>query len=265
MYDHLQRRTQDLLELNSGGRLGRVIDLGIMSLIVLSVAGVIMGTVDWFRTSYQSLLFGLEMVSVGVFTVEYVGRVWSAPAAKDFDRPVVGRLRYMLQPYLIIDLLAILPFYLGAVLLDLRFLRALRLFRFFRILKLARYSNTMQQFGHVIRDKKEDFVITFAATGILLVVASSLMFFVEHEAQPDAFASIPAAMWWGVVTLTTVGYGGVTPVTALGRVLNALIAMLGIGLFALPASILASGFIEDETDVDSHSEYDYCPHCGEEL
>lgn len=171
-------------------------------------------------------------------------------------------MRFASRFLLIIDLLAILPFYLAAVGLgaDLRFLRALRLIRLLRLLKLARYSESLAALSVVLRNKKPDLVIAVFANLILLTVASSAMYFAETAAQSETFTSIPQALWWGVVTLTTVGYGDVVSVTTLGRFLAGVTAVLGIGLFALPASILASGFIEV-----ARSRTQECPHCGEDI
>jgi voltage-gated potassium channel len=229
-----------------------------MALIAANVAAVVLATVDPLYLAYRPFFRAFELLSVAVFSLEYVGRVWSCVEDPEFERPVVGRLRFAVQPYLVVDLLAILPFFMTNV-LDLRFLRVLRLLRFARLFKFARYSESMRTFGRVAREKRSDLVVSLFATGILLTIASSLMYFAEHGAQPDAFSSIPASLWWGVVTLTTVGYGDVTPVTPLGRLLGGAIALLGVGLVALPASILASGFVEEAT------ERDYCPHCGEPL
>lgn len=160
---------------------------------------------------------------------------------------------------MLIDLIAILPFYFGAM-IDLRYLRALRLVRFLRLFKLARYSESLQLFATAFRLKRDELVITSALGMVLLLVSSSLMYFAERGAQPEEFSSIPAALWWGVITLTTVGYGDVHPETALGRALGAIVSVIGIGLFALPASLLASGFIEA-----ARQRTITCPHCGEEI
>jgi voltage-gated potassium channel len=162
----------------------------------------------------------------------------------------------------IIDLLAILPFYLPLVLPDFRFMRAIRLFRLFRILKLARYSDALKTFADVLNLKKEELGVTFFATLILLVVASSMVYEAENEVQPEAFANIPDAMWWGVVTLTTVGYGDIYPVTPLGKFIGSFVVISGIGLFALPAGILASGFNEVlQRRKEKHRKKMICPHC----
>ena len=122
------------------------------------------------------------------------------------------------------------------------FLNTLRLFRLTRILKIGRYSESVRSLFKVIISKKGELLITFSIVFFLLIIASSLMFFVEHQAQPETFSSIPASMWWGVVTLTTVGYGDIYPVTIVGKCLGAMLAFLGIGVFVLPAGIIASGF-----------------------
>lgn len=233
-------------------------DLFIMTLIAVNVIAVMLATVGPLYEAHQMAFYNFEVISVAIFSVEYLGRLWSCTLDQDYTNPITGRLRFASRPFLVIDLLAILPFFLSGFLIDLRFLRSLRLLRFFRLLKLARYSESMQRFGYVIREKREDLTVAVAATIILLLVSASLMYFAERGAQPEQFSSIPAALWWGVVTLTTVGYGDVYPITILGRILGAVIAILGVGLVALPASILASGFIEEEVETDG-----VCPHCGE--
>ncbi|WP_436343972.1 ion transporter [Natronorubrum sp. FCH18a] len=263
-YSHFRRKTFELFEPELGDRIGHYVDWFIMSLIAVNVAAVILETVDALGTTYATAFYYFELFSVLVFTIEYVCRVWSSVDNPQFDGPITGRLEFASRPLLIVDLLAILPFYLtvGGVQADLRFLRALRLIRLFRLLKLARYSTAMQSFVLVIEEKKEKLVLAFSANLLLLVIASSAMYYIENPYQPEAFSSIPRSFWWGVATLTTVGYGDVHPITPLGQFVGSIVAMLGIGLFALPASILASGFIEHAEDDTAKQ---YCPHCGEKL
>jgi len=146
---------------------------------------------------------------------------------------------------------------------DLRFIRAIRLIRLFRLFKLGRYSVAIKLFGRVLKGKREELFITAFAIFILLTISSSLLYYVEHKAQPEVFSSIPAAMWWGVATLTTVGYGDIYPITSLGKFLGAIISLLGIGLFAMPAGILSAGFIEEIRKKKETAKT--CPHCGEKL
>jgi voltage-gated potassium channel len=168
----------------------------------------------------------------------------------------------MTTPLALVDLVAILPFYLPMLIrIDFRVLRVLRFVRLFRLLKMSRYLRSLRMFGTVVHEKKEELVIAIGMVLVILLFASSGMYALEHAAQPDAFASIPAAMWWGIATLTTVGYGDIYPITPLGKVLGSVIALLGVGLFALPAGILASGF----NDVMQRRKIQTprtCPHCG---
>lgn len=264
-YRDVRRWTYELFAPTLGGDLGRRVDLVIMALIVVNVTAVILETVDWIAAAGGAFFWYFEVVSVVIFTIEYLGRIWSAIEDGTYVGPVTGRLKFASKPLLVVDLLAILPFYLAltGLQIDLRFLRALRLLRLFRLLKLVRYSTALKTFVTVFRDKKEMLVMGVVTNGLLLTLASSAMYYVEHPHQPEVFSSIPAAFYWGFITLTTVGYGDVTPVTPLGRLFTGVIAMLGVGLFALPASILASGFIKQAAD--DCTEGEYCPHCGERI
>ena len=264
-YYWTRRHVYELFTPNLGGFIGKCTDWGIIVLIFLSVVAVILETVDPIAMKAGPFFAWFEVFTAAIFTIEYVGRVWSTVEDGAYQSPVFGRLRFVKQPLVIIDLVAILPFYLGLISIgvDLRFLRALRLVRLFRLLKLARYSESLQAFVTVVVDKKEQLVLAFGANIMLLVLGSSVMYYIEHPKQPEAFSSIPAAFWWGIATQTTVGYGDITPVTPMGRFVGGVFALVGIGLFALPAAILASGFMDVVEDDDST--YDYCPHCGEEL
>lgn len=250
--------------LEPGGEDSRYFDPFILGLITLNVVAVVLGTVESIYRPYASVFDVFEHFSVAVFSLEYILRVWSCTENPNFRSPVLGRLRFMVTPMALVDLLAVLPFYLPSVQSDLRFMRAMRLFRLFRVLKLARYSESLQTFIDVLRLKKEELVLMFFAILILLVISSSLVYEAEHEAQPDAFASIPAAMWWGIVTLATVGYGDVYPETDLGKLIGSIVVILGIGLFALPTGVLASGFAEVlARKKEKHKMKTMrCPHCG---
>ena len=199
-----------------------------------------------------------------MFTIEYFLRLWTAVEDPRYARPVVGRLRYAVTPFALVDLLAILPFYLVKyTTLDLRFIRAIRLMRLFRVAKLGRYCESLYTLKRVIYEAREELVITFAALFVLLMVASGVMYFVENPAQPDKFSSIPATMWWAASALTTVGYGDLYPITPLGKIVGSFAAILGVGLFGLPAGILAAGFIEQLRAGRARKRV--CPHCGKEI
>lgn len=179
----------------------------------------------------------------------------------------MGRLRYTISFYAVIDFLAIFPFYLALLpsvaALDLRFLRLLRLMRFARVLKIGRYSQAFDRLKAVFHAKLPDLGVVIVGVLVALVLASSVMYHVENAAQPDKFSSIPAAMWWSVSALTTVGYGDIQPVTPTGKVLGGLIQILGISLFALPAGILAAGYEEEARR--RRAGKGVCHTCGQEL
>jgi len=264
-HQKIKRRVYKILEVAApGDRASRYTDILIMTLILLNVIVVILETVEQLSTRYQHIFNAFDFFSVMVFTIEYILRIWSCTTDERFSSPVRGRLRFLFTPMALIDLVAILPFYLPLVVADLRFVRVIRLFRLFRLFKMARYLDSMRTLGAVLKLKKEELTVTFFALMILLIFSSSLAYHVEHEAQPEQFSSIPAAMWWGVVTLATVGYGDVYPITPLGKLIGALIIITGIGMFALPAGILASGFVE-EVQTKEKEQRNVCPHCGKRI
>ncbi len=255
-----------------GSRATRYLRSAICTLILLNVAAVVLETVPSVHAAAPHLFAGFEVFSIAVFSVEYLLRLWAAPEDPRYLSPT-GRLRWMLSPAAIVDLTAVLPGLLAAV--DLRPVRLLRLLRIVRVARLGRYSVAVQTLCNVLRAKAADLLsLLFMLLG-LLVVSSTLMFFLEHDAQPQAFASIPAVMWWGIVTLTTVGYGDMTPVTAAGRVLGGVTAILGIGAFALLAGLLGAAFVDElarareakdyRAAVGAEGQGPTCPHCGKPM
>ena len=220
----------------------RAVNICLMILIFLNVLAVIFETVPEFWESYSGILTVFEYFSVLVFSIEYILRLWACDQLANFK----SRLSFALTPMAIIDLFAILPFYIPFFIpFDLRFLRVLRLVRIFRLIKLVKYSQSLKLLGRVFTNKKEELVISVTIAFILLVMASSIIYFIENKAQPEVFSSIPAAMWWSVGATTRLGVGAMNPVTETGMVVGSLIALLGLGVFALPAGIIASGLIEE--------------------
>jgi voltage-gated potassium channel len=264
MYSRVKDKVYSLLDPNTGGTaLDKVINTFIILLILLNTVAVITETVERIFTAYRPIFDAFEVFSVAVFSIEYILRVWCCTSVEKYKHPVIGRLKYIFTIGALIDLLAIIPFYLplfGSF--DLRFVRLLRLVRFFRFFKISRYLHATSVVSHVFEQKKGELVLGFLMTIFLIVIASSTMYFVEHDAQPHKFSSIPETMWWSVATLTTVGYGDMYPITALGKTLTSIISILGIGLFALPAGILASGFSDEFKKTKKHH---VCPHCGKDL
>jgi len=249
----------------SGDPLARSIEIGLLILIFANILALMLESVPELHTSYADAFMYFEVFSVVIFTIEYGLRVWSSVEIPMYHKPVMGRLRYMSSGMAIIDLLAILPFYLAFLPIDLRFIRIIRFFRVFRLLKIARYLKALNLIQAVLRERREQIYLSVMFIFFLLVIVSTLMYYVENEAQPNVFSSIPASMWWGIETLTTVGYGDMLPVTLYGRILGGMIAVLGIGLFALPAGILSSGLTEHLQKNEKNSRQKKCPHCGGDL
>jgi voltage-gated potassium channel len=220
---------------------GRRLQLGLILLILINVACVIFESEPDIYREFATLFEVIEIVSVLIFTVEFAFRVWSAVENPAWRRLSAGRarFRYMLTPMALVDLVSILPFWLQFITgIDLRVLRALRLLRVF---KLTRYAPVVKLFLDVFREEAESILAAVFLMLVLMMVSSSLMFLAEHEAQPEAFSTIPKTMWWAVVTLTTVGYGDAVPVTVAGKVIASVFAILGIGMVALPTGILLAG------------------------
>ena len=264
MYTDIKKRVHLLLDPRQRGTIWqKMINSFIISLILLNTLAVILETVDYIYQPNRIFFEKFDLFSIIIFTIEYLLRIWSYDQNPVYGKGIKGRLAYVFSPASIIDLLAILPFYLPLFIsFDLRFIRILRLFRLTRFFKLGRYINASKTIKKVFDAKKEELVISLLITFFLIIIASSLMYFTEHTAQPGKFSSIPETMLWSVATLTTVGYGDVFPITVLGKTLSACISILGISLFALPAGILASGFSDEFKKLKIKS---YCPHCGKEI
>ncbi|HEX2950441.1 MAG TPA: ion transporter [Armatimonadota bacterium] len=261
-YRKVQARIFELVEPTQDDCLvDKAFNLFIIALIFTNQITIILSSMQSFQQRYHDLFICVEITTIIIFTIEYCLRIWSCTSMKRYRHPLWGRLRYAVTPLVLIDLLAIVPFYLPMLFpFDLRFLRLMRLFRALRIMKVIRYSESLKTLAHVFREKKTDLTVTIAFASIILLIASSMVYYVESPVQPDKFPDIPSAMWWGVVTLTTVGYGDVYPITSLGKFLGGVIAFLGIGLFALPAGILGSGFVEEMQQ--RRMQTGHCPHCG---
>ncbi len=242
----------------------RVINIFIATLIILTVVAVVLETDQLLFDQYHIIFTQIEVFAITIFTIEYLLRVWSSTALEKYKHPVKGRFKYMFSRGSLLDAMAILPFYLPLLIgLDLRFVMSLRMLRFLRLLKLSRYMHASHILAGVISKRKEELILSLSLTLFLILMASSLMFFIENAAQPDAFASIPHTMWWAVSTLTTVGYGDIIPITPFGKILGGIISLLGVGLIALPTGILVSGF-SNEFSYQNNSP-NICPHCGKEI
>jgi voltage-gated potassium channel len=241
-----RRQVYEVLEGgNRGNFWGRIFDRLAVVLIFASVTAAL-GSTNATSMSVNSRAFFLVEAACGIFfAVEYVLRIWVATEDRRnrYTDPLKGRLHYMLTPLSMIDLIAFLPLVLSAS-PDIN-VEQLWLLRALRILKLLRYSSAIDTLGTVLKHERRPLLAAANIMLTLLVVLSCLMYLIEKDAQPDKYSSVPDTMWWGIVTLTTVGYGDIVPITPLGRFIGGLTVVLGMGMFALPAGILANGFAEE--------------------
>jgi voltage-gated potassium channel len=263
----MKNRIYNLVEKGSHGSLINLIfDYFIIVLIVLNVIAIALETLTGLSARFQIILRIFELVSIGIFTVEYLMRIYISDITHPSKSRLASIFRFVVSPFGLIDLLAILPIYLPFIIkADLRFLRIIRLIRFFRILKINRYNDTLQLIRDVLKEKRAELGMTFFIAFLILLISGFVMFSVENPAQPDKFTNVFASLWWAVATLTTVGYGDIYPVTATGKIISGVVAVLGIGLIALPTGIISAGFIERMKKSNTKECKRVCPHCGKEI
>ena len=218
---------------------GRAFDASALFLIVFSVATLTIETLPNLPGFASNWLDISETVVTALFTIEYILRFVAASRKRN----------YIFSFYGVIDLIAILPFYISLG-VDLRAIRIFRLFRIIRIFKITRYNQAMERFGKAIFYAKEEFVIFFVATAIVLYLSAVGIYYFERDAQPEAFRSILDGLWWAVVTLTTVGYGDVYPVTVGGKLFTFIVLMCGLGVIAVPAGLIAAALSKVRRDED---------------
>jgi voltage-gated potassium channel len=242
---NLRKRCAEILEQGHyNDRTSRIVNMLLISLILLNVIAITVESVDSINEKYHRIFWYFELFSVAIFTIEYIARVWSCIDLKEIDHrsPIIGRIRYILHPLSLVDLIAILPFYLSLYMqIDLRVLRVLRMLRLF---KLTRYSPALSVLLEVIYSESKTLMAAFVVLVIMLVLSATGIYMLERDIQPEVYGSIPEAMWWSIITLTTVGYGDVVPVTTAGKFFAGIIGLIGIGMVAIPAAIMASGFTE---------------------
>jgi voltage-gated potassium channel len=263
MYHRVKKHVHILLHPTQGNtRWDKIINGFLISLILLNLIAVILETESDIYNSNKTFFYYFDLISVSIFTIEYVLRVWSCTHEKKYEHWFWGRLRYMLSWEGLIDLAAILPYYLHIMqVFDLRALRLLRLLRFFRIFRLTSYLKSTKVIANVFRSRMQELLLSLILSVGLIIISACLVYFAEHKAQPDSFSSIPKTLWWSVVTLTTTGYGDMIPVTLVGRLLTGIIMLIGVALFALPAGIITAGFLEEMRN-HRKTKVQNCPHCG---
>ena len=243
MYENIKKRTSELLSKgNIKDKPSQYVDMALFILILLNVIAVCLESVQNIGNKYEKSFYYFEMFSVFIFGIEYLLRVWSAPAREDLGQgsSFIKRLKYIFSLTGLIDFVAIIPSiitYFGG--LDLRWLRVLRLLR---LLTISNYSSAIEDFFSAIMADWRSFSAALYLVLVALFLSSALMYIAENESQPDKFSSIPETMWWSLITLTTVGYGDVSPITPFGKIIGAFTAIMGVCTVALLTGIVASAF-----------------------
>lgn len=250
---------------DEGDTASRVFDGLIMTLISFSVLSIILESFEEISSKYSSLLSAFETFSVMVFTAEYLLRIWTSDFLyPDSKHP---KLKYMTSIMAIIDLIAILPFFLPFISADMRFLRMFRLLRIARVLrvfKLGRYVDALHVIAKVISKSASQLVMSIVICFFVMLFSSIIMYTVENPVQPEQFPNVISSLWWAICTLTTVGYGDVYPITAAGKFFASVISLVGIGIIAIPTGIISAGFTS-LIDKEESDQKKYCPYCGHKI
>ena len=224
----------------TSGRLHHQLDLIFILFIITSIAAVFLETIPFIHDPLKVEFYWFDTVAIGVFTVEYLLRLYAAPEQDPNRSGIIGRLSFIKKPTSIVDLVAIAPYYLQFIFaVDLRFIRVLRVLR---VLKLTRYNTALNTFGMVLKREKRAFSAAMFVTVLITILSGAIVYEFEHVAQPEKFDTMPRAMYWAVITLASVGYGDISPITPIGQAFTMVLAILGIGIVALPAGILGSAF-----------------------
>jgi len=244
-----------------------VFDWSIIFLVVVDIFTTILYTMPMPEQVLRGFDIA-EWVTVIVFTVEYLLRLWLVDILYKDKKTLMARLKYLFTFIMFVDLLAIAPFYLQFFIpFNIHVVRVFRLLLILRLLKIKRYSKTLLHIGNVIKRKVVHLSISILILLTLMLVASVLMYAAEHEAQPDVFVNAFSGLWWAVITMTTVGYGDIFPITAIGRMIGAAFSIFSIGIIAIPTGIISVGFLENTYAKKAERAQDkrFCSYCGENI
>lgn len=245
----------------------KVFDWFIILLVIVDIITTIIDTMP-ISASVLRIINVIEVFTVMVFSVEYLLRIWTADFLYIKTKPHVARLKYAFTFFMLMDLFATAPFLLKFIFpINIYVLRAFRLLRVFRLFKIKNYIKTFSHVGDVLRKKASQLIISMVMMLTIMIVASILMYTAEYEAQPEVFSNALSGLWWAVITLTTVGYGDIYPVTVLGKVIGAFFSIVSIALIAVPTGIISAGFIESSQKrrTESKKTKHFCPFCGENI
>jgi voltage-gated potassium channel len=246
MHKNLRSFCYQVLEHHTKDAFGKFWENFLALLILTNVIAATLETIPTLHVQYSDGFFYFEFFSVMIFTVEYFLRIWSIVESRKYQGKH-ARLRYVCSPFMLFDLLVIIPFYLQLFfpLLDTRVLRVFRLIRIMRVLRIGRFSLAAEKILRLVGNQKSEIFAVFFLMIVALLVASTGLYFAEHTAQPEIFSSIPATFWWGIATLTTIGYGDMVPITPIGKMLASITAFFGVAIFALPTAIIGASFYRE--------------------
>lgn len=206
--------------------------------IIISIVVMFLET-EKTLVEYANIFDTINTITIVFFTIEYILRIYSINYHHKRSR-----VKYAFTPFMIIDLIVLLPFYLSLLHIDLGFLRALRIIRIFKLFRVVKYAEFDNLLFNILREKKEEFIFIFVVLLVLVLTLTPIVYHFEKEVQPEVFTSMTTTMWWAIITFTTVGYGDMYPITAVGRILTAIVSFLGIALYAIPGSIFTSALLE---------------------
>jgi len=271
-YQKFKAQVFNAVDEGGKGRLSTVVTSLIMGLVFLNFLMVVIETFDVLTDTWHTFFHAFEVFTVVIFTIEFLVRLWTA----DLLYPKLGggkaRVKYLFSFMAIVDLVAIIPFYLGALVpINMVMVRSLRVLRMLRILKVTRYSSALTMVGKILKLRSKHLMSSILMIFLMMMIIAVIMYHVENEAQPDAFNNAFDSLWWAIATITTVGFGDVAPITTIGRIMGGLIALLGVGLVAIPTGILTDGFIREMTKEERRErallrkqkpETVTCPKCG---
>ena len=238
----LQGKLYALLEEPQKNRYSYGVNIFIYTLIIISIVTLIISTIDDFNDKYSSILSLIQHIIMPIFVLEYFLRLYAAGSLKKY-RGFFGKLKYMTSAYAIIDLIVIIPYIFIGFDFNNAFIRSLRFFRIFRLFRMKKQAEFVKVISQILSSKKEEFTVLLFCTLAIIIFLSFIVFESEHNAQPEVFTNIPQTLWWAVATLTTVGYGDMYPITTLGKLITAIVSILGIAFIAIPGGIFASEFV----------------------
>lgn len=258
----LQDRVYRLFEEPDKSRKSFLLNTIIYILIIISIINLMLYSVDEIRDKYSSVLELVRNIIMPIFVLEYGFRLYASGSLNKY-KGLMGKLKYAVTPYALIDLLAILPYLLVNTGFNSTFIRSLRLLRIFRLFRVKKYAIFVQLMKRILGNIKEELIVLLFYTVVTIILLSFLIFEVEHEAQPDVFTNIFQTMWWAVATLTTVGYGDMYPITAAGKIITTVITIIGIGFIAIPGGMFASEFISAlSEEKEKNNGQGKCLKCG---